>query len=154
MSRNPSFAVVLKGGRVQATIVQDWPRHMPLPQFVIVDYDTEDAAADEVTHFAIGPSMEEAICRGEAPTAYESLPNALSPRVVLAALGESVRDNDAESPLAMAESVRQSILELDGHINASEQAPTGDDYNTLYVLANCGLIDILKALGDTTDFGE
>ncbi|MFT0546125.1 hypothetical protein ACMHYO_07175 [Allopusillimonas ginsengisoli] len=154
MSRNPSFAVVLEGGLVQATLVQDWPQHLPLPQFAIVDYDTEDAAADEVTHFAIGATAAEAICRGETPTVYESLPDALSPRVVLAALGESVRDNDTDSPLAMAQSVRQSILDLDAQINANEQAPTGDDYNHLYVLANCGLIDVLKAMGDTTDFGD
>jgi len=62
--------------------------------------------------------------------------------------------NDKESPLETAQSVRQSILDLDAQINASEQAPTGDDYNHLYVLANCGLIDVLKAMGDTTDFGD
>ncbi len=154
MPRIPSFAIVLEGGLVQATLVQDWPQHLPLPQFSIVDYDTEDGGADEITRFAIGSTVEEAICRGETPTVYESLPEALSPRVVLAALGESVCDHDAESPLAMVRSVRQSILDLDAQINANEQAPTGDDYNHLYVLANCGLIDVLKAMGDTTDFGD
>ena len=31
---------------------------------------------------------------------------------------------------------------------AVKQAPTGDDYNRLYQLANGGLLDLLKALGD------
>ncbi|MGU2315866.1 hypothetical protein ACSEV1_27395 [Pseudomonas aeruginosa] len=50
--------------------------------------------------------------------------------------------------------MRQNILDLEAQLNQSEQSPTGDDYNHLYILANCGLIDVLKALGDTTDFGD
>ncbi|GAB2458618.1 hypothetical protein GCM10027082_06530 [Comamonas humi] len=73
---------------------------------------------------------------------------------VLPAPSETADNEAADSPLAIARSVRRSILELDAQINAAEQAPTGDDYNHLYVLANCGLIDVLRALGDTTDFGE
>ena len=30
----------------------------------------------------------------------------------------------------------------------------GETPNALYVLANCGLIELLKSLGDPTDFGE
>ncbi len=37
MSRNPSFAVVLEGGLVQAIVVQDWPDQLPLPPFAVVD---------------------------------------------------------------------------------------------------------------------
>ena len=154
MPPTPSLAVVLEGGLVQSIVVQDWPLYSALPLFVIVDYDTEDAAADEITRLAIGATEDEAVCRAETPTRYESLPNALSPKAVLTALGETVESEAGDSPLEIARSVRQSLLELDAQINAAEEVPTGDDYNHLYVLANCGLIEVLKALGDTTDFGE
>lgn len=154
MTRTASLAVVLEGGLVQAVLVQDWPAQIPLPRIAVVDYDTEGADPDEITHFTIGDKPEEAVCRGEMPQVYESLTDALSPRTVLAALGEIADDENAETPLAVARSVRQSILELDIQLNDAEQAPTGDDYNQLYVLANCGLIDVLKAMGDPTDFGE
>lgn len=62
--------------------------------------------------------------------------------------------DEVSEPLALARRVRQNILDLDAQLNQSEQSPTGDDYNHLYILANCGLIDVLKALGDTTDFGD
>ncbi|HHX1076922.1 TPA: hypothetical protein ACU6G1_000451 [Pseudomonas aeruginosa] len=153
MPRNPSFAVVLEGGLVQAILVQDWPAHLSLPPFVVVDYDTEGADDDEITRFPIGDSEAEAVCRGESPTVHEALADSLSPRAVLAALDEPVVD-DGPDPLAIARSVRQDILDLDAMLNTAEQPPSGEDYNHLYVLANCGLIDVLKALGDTTDFGE
>ncbi len=153
MSLNPSFAVVLEGGLVQYIIVQDWPRHLPLPAFAVVDYDTEGAAADEITHVSVGSSELEAVCRSELPEVFDSDSRALSPRAVLAALDEPVSDAIPE-PLALARAVRQTILDLDARLDATEQAPTGDDYNELYVLANGGLIDVLKALGDPTDFSN
>ncbi|MCK2094602.1 hypothetical protein [Thauera aromatica] len=153
MSRNPSFAVVLEGGLVQAIVVQDWPDHLPLPPFTVVDYDTEGAADDEIVRFDIGNTEAEALCRSDTPTVFESLPDALSPRVVLAALDEPVPD-DMPEPLAIARRMRQAILDLDAAIDAAERSPTGDDYNDLYLQANCGLIDLLKALGDPIDIGE
>lgn len=153
MSRTPSFAVVLEGGLVQAILVQDWPDHQSLPPFAVVDYDTEGADDDEITRFSIGDSETEAVCRSETPTVHEKLPGSLSPRAVLTALSEPV-DDGVSDPLATARSVRQSILDLDAQLNAAEQPPSGDDYNALYVLANCGLINLLKALGDPTDFGD
>lgn len=154
MTRPASMAVVLEGGLVQALLVQDWPAHVPLPRVAVVDYDTEGADDDEITHFLIGGKPEEAVCRSDVPEVYEHLTDALSPLAVLTALGDPPPDDDGEPPLALAQSVRKSILDLDARINQSEQPPTGDDYNELYVLANCGLIDVLKALGDPTDFGE
>lgn len=85
---------------------------------------------------------------------YESLRDALSPRALLAALGETDDDEKPSSALVLAREVRQSILDLDGRLDRLEQAPTGDDYNALYQLANGGLIDLLKTLGDPTDFGD
>jgi len=154
MSPQPSFAVLLEGGLVRSLLVQDWPPYRPLPQMAIVDYDTEDADPSEITRFPIGSAQEEAVCRADTPTRYESLPDALSPRAVLAALGAPAEAEAAESPLAIAQAVRKSILELDAQLNDAEQAPTGDDCNHLYVLANCGLIEVLKAMGNFSDFGE
>lgn len=153
MSFNPSFAVVLDGGLVQYIIVQDWPRHLALPAFAVVDYDTEGAADDEITHVSVGNTELEAICRSELPEVFDSDSRALSPRAVLAALNEPVSERVPE-PLALAHALRQSLLDLDGRINATEQAPTGDDYNELHALAITGLIDLLKALGDSADFGN
>ncbi|MBJ7223598.1 MULTISPECIES: hypothetical protein [unclassified Brenneria] len=127
--------------------MQDWPDHLPLPPFVVVDYDTEGAANDEIGHFDIGNTEAEALCRSDTPTVFESLPDALSPRAVLAALDEPVQD-DMPAPLAIARRLRQAILDLDADINAAERSPTGDDYNDIYLQANCGLIELLKPLGD------
>lgn len=154
MTRIPSIAIVLEGGGVQSILAQDWPAQLPLPRVAVVDYDIEEAKDHEITDFVIGDKPAQAICRSDVPEVYESFRTALSPRVVLKALGEPLDDDDSESPLSVARSVRQSILELDARLNDVEQAPTGDDYNHLYVLANCGLIDVLKSMGDSTVFGE
>lgn len=153
MSRTPSFAVVLEGGLVQAILVEDWPDHQPLPPFAVVDYDTEGADDDEITRFPIGDSEAEAACRIETPTVHEKLIDSLSPRAVLKAIGVA-DDGENQSPLEIARRVRREILDLDAEINASEQPPTGEDYNALYVLANCGLIKVLKSQGDTCSFAE
>ncbi|MCT5274176.1 hypothetical protein LZL24_19310, partial [Pseudomonas aeruginosa] len=116
MSRTPSFAVVLEGGLVQAVVVQDWPRHLPVPPFVVVDYDTEGADDSEITRFAIGQSIAEAICRGDTPTVFESLADALSPRIVLTALGESIAD---EAPGGVINSVFRAGRELHGRATES-----------------------------------
>lgn len=154
MSRTPSIAVVLEGGLVQAFIIQDWPIPFALPRVVIVDYDTDDANDDELTRFSIGNAPAEAICRGETPLVYETQDEALSPKTVLAAIGEPADNGESTSPLAIAREVRRSILDLDTRLDRLEQSPTGDDHNHLYQLANGGLIDLLKALGDPTDFGD
>ncbi len=150
----PSIAVVLEGGLVQAFIVQDWPAQLALPRVAIVDHDTEGADRDELTRFSIGNDAVEAFCRGEDPLVYAGQADVLSPCVVLAAIGEPIDGEPPRPPLEVARSVRQSILELDGQLDQLEQAPTGDDYNHLYQLANGGLIDVLKAMGDPTDFGD
>lgn len=151
MPPTSSIAVVLEGGLVQAFIVQDWPAQLALPRVVIVDHDTEGADREELTSFRIGPDAVEAFCRGEDPLVYTSQADVLSPRAVLAALGEPVAD-EAPELLALARSVRQGILDLDAEITAAERSPTGDDYNDIYLQANSGPIDVLKALGDPTDF--
>lgn len=155
MARTPSIAVVIEGGLVKVTLVEDWPGQVPLPRVVIVDYDNEGASDDELTTFNIGNEVLDARCHEETPSVYESFTKpALSPRAVLRALGVDDDDDDAQPPLEVARRVRQEILDLDARINATGQAPTGSDYNELYVLANCGLIEVRKSLGDSINFGE
>ncbi len=154
MTRIPSLAVVIEGGMFQTIIVQDWPGQVPLPRIAVVDYDTDDANEQDLIRFSIGDEQVEAVGHSPVPDVYEDLTEALSPRSFLAALGEPVDDEQAEAAMAVARSVRDSIVALDQELNRKEQSPTGDDYNHLYVLANCGLIDVLKAMGDTTDFGD
>lgn len=155
MPQAPCIAVVVEGGLIQTVITEDWPSALPRPQIVVVDYDKEGALDDELTEFAIGDEILEALCHIEAPTPFEDFDTpALSPRAVLTALGEAGDQSAAESPLSIARSVRQSIVELDQQLMQHELAPTGGDYNALYQLANGGLIEVLKALGDPTDFGE
>ena len=70
-----------------------------------------------------------------------------SPAEILSVL-DARKSAEKPSALSIARSVHQSILELDPRLHRQEQAPTGDDYNRLYQLANGGLLDLLKTLGD------
>ncbi|SDC40551.1 hypothetical protein SAMN05192589_102122 [Paracidovorax valerianellae] len=119
MSRNSSFAIVLEGGLVQAILVQDWPEHLPLPPFAVVDYDTEGAADHETTRFLFGNTEAKAICRHWQPTVHEQWADSLSPRAVLTALDEPGAD-DAPDPLAIARGVRQSPSDLDARLTVAE----------------------------------
>lgn len=158
MTRTPSMAVVLETAGVESILVQDWPAQLPLPHIVVVDYDIEGSEYRDsgITQFTIGGEPAQAICTSDEPVVYESFPfqTTLSPRTVLRALGDPLDDDGTESPLSVARRVRQSILELGARLNDREQAPKRDRYNQLYVLANTGLIDVLKAMGDRTDFGK
>lgn len=150
MSQAPYIAVVLDGGLVQTIIVEAWPPVMPLPCIVIVDYDIDDADDDELTVFTIGTDEYEAYCRCVEPIVYESLDTALSPRNLLTDSDDEANASTVSSPLAVARALRKRILELDGQLNDQVRVPTADDYHRLYALANDGLIDVLKALGDPT----
>lgn len=148
MSRNPAMAVVIEGGLVQTIIIQAWPAEIPLPRIVIVDYDIEGASDDEITRFSIGGDPAEAFCRGEVPQVYEALADALSPKVLLTALGDEADDDVRDSPLAIARTLRERIVELDAQLSRPKREPSGDDYRRLYELTRRGLIDLLTALGD------
>lgn len=90
MSQVPCIAVVIEGGLVQTTLIEDWPGDRPPPHIVIVDYDKDGAADEELTEFVIGNEVVAALCHVEVPSAYESFDRpALSPRAVLAALEEA-----------------------------------------------------------------
>jgi hypothetical protein len=90
----PCIAVIVEGGMLHSTIVQDWPEGVPLPRIVIVDYDTEDTDEEDLTHFTVGGIPRIAVCRGEIPDVHEDFPRSLSPKAVLKALGEPVDSGD------------------------------------------------------------
>jgi hypothetical protein len=115
MSQTPFIAVVLEGGLVQTTTVQDWPDSVPLPRVVIVDYDIDGADEEDLTHFSIGNTPMVALCHSEVPDRYEDFRTALSPRAVLAALGEAV---DAGPPEPRVKTpVEQSLTDyLAGYV--------------------------------------
>jgi hypothetical protein len=100
MPQTPSLAVVIEGGLVQTVLVQDWPAWLPLPRIAVVDYDTEGAEDDEVTRFPITGETMEARCHSATPEVFEHATTALSPRAILAALGEAVDNGEARLPLA------------------------------------------------------
>lgn len=150
MSQAPYIAVVLDGGLVQTIIVEAWPPVTPLPCIVVVDYDIDDADDDELTVFTIGTDEYEAYCRCVEPAVYESLDTALSPRSLLTDSDDEANTSSVSSPLAVARALRKRILGFDGRLIDQGRVPTADDYNRLYELANEGLIDVLKALGDPT----
>jgi hypothetical protein len=115
MSQIPSLAVVLEGGLVRSTLVQGWPDSVPLPRIVIVDYDIDGADEDDLMHFSIGNSPTTARCHSEIPGRYEDFSTALSPKDVLAALGETV---DAGPPEPRGKTpVEQSLTDtLTGYV--------------------------------------
>lgn len=147
MPQTPSIAVVLEGGLVTAVIVEDWPATSVLPRVAVVDHDTEGADADELTRFTIGNDPVEAFCRGEAPLVYKSGDDVLSPRTVLAAIGEPADDEDERSPLELIHELRKTMVETDELMIRNDQAPTGPDYNDLYQLVHASLVELLRAMG-------
>jgi hypothetical protein len=108
MSQTPSLAVVVEGGLVRTIIVQDWPASLPLPRIAVVDYDTEGAEDDRLTRFSLAGETLEALCYSETPEVYEPSAKVLSPRALLAAIGEAVDDGQARLPLTPAPSIERS----------------------------------------------
>lgn len=149
MSNIPSIAVVLEGGAVQTTLIEGWPSQLPRPCIVVVDYDTEGMAENELTLFRIGHEIVDARCHTQTPDVYEAFDTpALSPRAVLAALGESV-DPIVESPLHIARRLRRAVRELEGAIHRHQRRPDNHDYNALLALIIAGLAELSIAMGDT-----
>ena len=90
MSSKPCIAIVIEGGLVQTTLVENWPDQLPLPRLVVVDHDTDGADETELTEFFIGTDVVKAFCHVEIPLVYESFgKSALSPCAVVAALEDS-----------------------------------------------------------------
>jgi hypothetical protein len=90
MSQTPYLAVILEGGQLHSVLLQEWPEQIPPPRIVVVDYDTDGADKEELTHFSIGDQPQVALCHSEIPDRYEDYPAALSPKALWAAFGEPV----------------------------------------------------------------
>lgn len=114
MPFSPVFSVVLEGGLVLDIVVQDWPKHLPLPTFTVVDYDIEDATDDGI--ICVGNAGAEAVCRIEVPSVFESIPGALSPRAVLAKLGEPISGSSSQA-FDLGAQLHQAIVA--GDLNAA-----------------------------------
>lgn len=151
MSQPPFLAIVIEGGMVQWLVAEAWPGHLPLPRIVIVDHDTDGVDDDAITTFTIGQETVRAVCSATTPAVAESYEEFLSPKAVLAALGEPVDGGPSPSPVLLTRELRSRIQALDGELDRNERPPTGDDYNRLHAIVNGWLIDILKALGDRPD---
>jgi len=151
MPQPPSLAIVLEGGNIQWLIAEDWPAGLAPLRIVIIDYDTEDYRDDELTRFTISDHEVKAACKAATPVVSESFEKFLSPKAVLAAMGQPVEAEPTSSPLALARVMRAKIQEIDDELNRNERSPTGDDYNRLYAVTNGWLIDILQVLGAEPD---
>jgi hypothetical protein len=113
MSQTPYLAVVLEGGLVQIILSQDWPAHIPPPRVVIVDYDTDGADEEDLTHFSIGGKPMIALCRSEVPESYEDLQTALSPKAIWAALDDGgPEDSGIDPPENRLTPIEQSLGDL------------------------------------------
>ncbi len=85
MSQIPCIAIVIEGGVVRTTLVENWS--WPLPFIVVVDYDTDGVEEACLTTFSIGDDVVKAACHLEVPDVYETFNKpALSPCAVLSAL--------------------------------------------------------------------
>lgn len=151
MSQAPLLAILLEGGRVQWLITEAWPVQLPLPQILIINYETEGASDGDLTTFSIGGLPVKARCRVATPIVSEACENFLSPSAVLAAMGRPVDRDQAVSPIMLAREMQRRIQALDGELDRNERPPTGDDYNRLHAIVNGWLIDIMQALGEPPD---
>ncbi|MDR2882088.1 MAG: hypothetical protein LBV29_09375 [Azoarcus sp.] len=152
MKPRPTFAIVLnEASNVQDIVAQDYPLYLPLPTFVVVSYDTEYSDPEDLRHVKVGNNEYEALCH-DAEVSRASEPG-LSPLAVLTDLGISA-ENDMPDLLTLVRAVHQEVVNVDARLNAAEKSPTGDDYNELYGVAHHGLLQLLKVLGDSTNFGD
>lgn len=142
MSPTPCIGLLVIDDEIVAAILEGWPSGVLKPRLVAFDHAGNDVLVNT------GLKGREVF-----PVEYEPGGSHPSPSEILAVLDARSQVKDS-FPLRVARRVRQSILELDERLNRLEQAPTGDDYNRLYVVANGGLIDLLKVLGNPTDFGD
>jgi hypothetical protein len=117
MSQTPYIAVVFGDGQMQSVIVQEWPDQIPLPRIAIVDYDINGVDEEDLTHFSIGDTPMAALCRSETPDRYEdykaALSPALSPKAVLAALGEPNGPTHQKEVLDFPDWSQMARLELE-----------------------------------------
>lgn len=149
----PAIGLLVHDDDVEAVVLEGWPEGVPPPRFVVFDFAGPDVPDKCVLHVSSGAPNAGLVGHELFPVTYQTGGDHPSPNEILSLLDERKHAGDT-TPLQIARALRQSILNLDGKLNRLEQAPTGDEYNHLYALANGGLIQLLKALGDPTDFGD
>lgn len=86
MSQPPYLAVVLKDGRMQSAVLEDWPVRIPRLRVVVVDYDIDGADEGNLTHFSVDGQQKAAHCQRALPDKYDDIEITLSPKAVWEAL--------------------------------------------------------------------
>lgn len=153
MTPIPAIGLLVHDDDVEAVVLEGWPEGVPPPRFVVFDFAGPDVSDKYVLHVSSGTPNAGLVSHELLPVSYQIGSDHPSPNEILSLLDERKHAGDT-TPLQIARALRQSILNLDGKLNRLERAPTGDEYNHLYALASDGLIQLLKALGDPTDFGD
>jgi hypothetical protein len=87
MNQTPYLAVVLRDGRMQSAVLEDWPVRIPRLRVVVVDYDIDGADEGDLTHFSVGGQQKAAHCQRALPDKYDGIETTLSPKAVWEALG-------------------------------------------------------------------
>ena len=147
MSPDFSIGLLVTDDDIDAVILEGWPADVRKPRIVVLDYAGNDVPDEYVLHVSSGTPNTGLTGREVFPVEYGPDCRYPSPAEVLSML-DAPKPAGKPSALSIARNVHQSILNLDARLDRLEQAPTGDDYNRLYQLANGGLLDLLKALGD------
>ena len=147
MSPGISIDLLVTDDDIDAVILEGWPADVRKPCIVVFDYAGHDVPDEYVLRIGTGAPNAGLTGREVFPVEYGRDCRYPSPAEILSAL-DARRPAEKPSALSIARDARQSILDLDARLDRLEQAPTGDDYNRLYQLANGGLTDLLKALGD------
>ena len=146
MSPGFSIGLLVTNDDIDAVIFEGWPDGVPKPRMVVFDYAGNDVLDEYVLRVSTGAPNAGLTGREVFPVEYGPDCRYPSPAEILSVL-DARKPADKPSALSIARGVHQSILEwMRG--DRLEQAPTGDDYNRLYQLANGGLLDLLKTLGD------
>ena len=147
MSPGFSIGLLMTNDDIDAVILEGWPNGVPKPRTVVFDYAGNDVLDEYVLRVSTGAPNAGLTGREMFPVEYGPECRYPSPAEILSVL-DARKPADKPSALSIARCVHQSILELDARLDRLKQTPTGDGYNRLYQLANGGLIDLLKALGD------
>tara|TARA_R110001583_G_scaffold195118_1_gene369358 strand:+ start:104666 stop:105130 length:465 start_codon:yes stop_codon:yes gene_type:complete len=147
MSPGYYIGLLVTDDDIDAVVLEGWPADVPKPRMVVFDYASIDVPDEYLLHVKTGTPNGGFTGREVFPIEYGRDCRYPSPAEILSVL-DARKPPEKPSVLSIARGVHQSILELDARLDRLEQAPTGDDYNRLYELANGGLIDLLKALGE------
>lgn len=142
-----SIGLLVTNDDIDAVILEGWPDDVPKPRMVVFDYAGNDVLDEYVLRVSTGTPNVGLTGREVFPIEYGPDCRYPSPAEILSVL-DARKPAEKPSALSIARGVHQSILELDARLDRLERAPTGDDYNRLYQLANGGLLDLLKTLGD------